>query len=133
MSINSVTISGNLGRDPEVKQTATGTDVATFSMCVNDRRKNQQTGEWEDVPNWVEVTFFGNRASTIGRFLAKGSHVTVTGKLRESKWERDGQKRSKLSVLGSDIDFGPRAEGSQPRESSGAYGTGAYYDEDIPF
>lgn len=128
MSINSVTISGNLGRDPEVKQTATGTDVSTFSICVNDRKKNQQTGEWEDVPNWVEVTFFGNRAATIGRYLAKGSHVTVKGKLRESKWERDGQKRSKLSVVGEDIDFGPKRDGKPD-----AYGTGAYYDEDVPF
>ena len=129
MSINSVVISGNLGRDPEIRQTASGTDVASFGVCVNDRRKNPQTGEYEDMPNWVEVAFFGSRAPSIARFLAKGSHVTVKGRLRESKWERDGQKRSKLSVIGEDIDFGPKRD-----DKPDAYGTGGYYDdENIPF
>ena len=133
MSINKVLITGNLTRDPELRQTASGFPVLGFGVAVNDRRKDPQTGEWKDFPNYIDCTMFGTRAQSVSRFLSKGSKVAIEGKLRWSQWERDGQKRSKLSILGSDIDFGPRPEGSQPRESSGAYGTGAYYDEDVPF
>lgn len=106
MSINKVCISGNLGRDPELRATASGMAICQFSVCVNNRRKNQQ-GEWVDVPNWVDVTFFGNRAESIHKYLAKGSLVFVSGKLHQNTWEnKDGQKRSKLEIIGDDIHFG---------------------------
>lgn len=107
MSINRVEISGNLGRDPELRATASGTQVCQFSVCVNDRRKNNQTGEWEDVPNWVDVTFFGNRAESINQYLSKGSLVFVAGRLHQNKWQdKNGNNRSKLEVIGEDIHFG---------------------------
>ena len=74
-------------------------------MAVNDRRRNAQTGEWEDYPNFVDCTMFGNRAEAVGRFLAKGMKVAIEGKLRYSSWERDGQKRSKLEVIVDEIEF----------------------------
>lgn len=112
MSINKVCISGNLGRDPELRATASGMSVCRFSVCVNDRRKNRQ-GEWVDVPNWVDVTFFGNRAESISQHLSKGSLVFVSGRLHQSTWEKDGQKRSKLEIVGDDIQFGGNRQGQQ--------------------
>lgn len=105
MSINKVIISGNLTRDPELRQTAAGMPVLGFGVAVNDRRRNAQTGEWEDYPNFVDCTMFGSRAEAIERYLAKGQKVAVEGKLRWSKWERDGQTRSKLEVVVDEIEF----------------------------
>ena len=106
MSINRTVISGNLTRDPDVRATAAGTQVLSFTVAVNDRRKNQQTGEWEDHANFVGCTMFGARAEAVGRYLSKGSKVCVEGKLRYSAWEdRDGGKRSKLEVIVDEIEF----------------------------
>ena len=82
MAINRVNISGNLTRDPELRSTASGTSVLWFCVAVNDRRKNPQTGEWEDYPNFVECTMFGTRAEAVSRYLSKGSKVAIEGKLR---------------------------------------------------
>ena len=96
MSINRVIISGNLTRDPELRSTQSGMDVMSFGVAVNDRRRNPQTNEWEDYPNFVDCTMFGNRARSLHQYLSKGTKVAIEGKLRWSQWERDGQKRSKL-------------------------------------
>ena len=126
MSINRVNISGNLTRDPELRATTGGTQVLSFGMAVNDRRKNQQTGEWEDYPNFVDCTMFGSRAEKISRYLTKGCKVAVEGKLRYSQWERDGQKRSKLEVIVEEIEFMSRQQAAELAPSDA-------YDEDIPF
>lgn len=105
MSINRVIVSGNLTRDPELRSTASGMAVLGFGIAVNDRRKNSQTGEWEDYPNFVDCTMFGERAKAVSRFLSKGSKVALEGKLRWSQWERDGQKRSKLEIVVDEIEF----------------------------
>lgn len=105
MSINRATISGNLTRDAELRSTASGMPVLSFSVAVNDRRKNNQTGEWEDVPNFIDCTMFGTRAQSLSQYLTKGTKVAVEGKLRWSQWERDGQKRSKLEVIVDEIEF----------------------------
>ena len=105
MSINRVNISGNLTRDPEMRATQGGTQVLTFGVAVNDRRRNPQTGEWEDYPNFIDCVVFGNRAEPLSRFLSKGMKVAVEGKLRWSQWERDGQKRSKIEVIVDEVEF----------------------------
>lgn len=92
MSINRVNISGNLTRDPELRVTASGTQVLSFGVAVNDRRRNPQTGEWEDYPNFVDCTMFGTRAEAVRRYLSKGSKVAIEGKLRYSSWEKDGER-----------------------------------------
>ena len=149
MSINRVVISGNLTRDPELRSTAGGLPVLGFGVAVNDRRKNQQTGEWEDYPNFIDCTMFGARAESLSRFLSKGTKVSIEGKLRWSQWEREGQKRSKIEVIVDELEF------MSSRNDSSSYGgghTGGYsapaaapaaapvvdasssvYDEDIPF
>lgn len=135
MSINRVCITGNLTRDPELRNTASGLPVLGFGVAVNDRRKNQQTGEWEDYPNFVDCTMFGTRAENISRFLTKGSKVAIEGKLRWSQWEKDGQKRSKLEVIIDELEFLSRSNGSEPLSNN--QGTqqleATVYDADIPF
>lgn len=111
MSINHVLITGNLTRDPELHSTAAGTAVLSFGVAVNDRRKNAQTEQWEDYPNFIDCTMFGARAQSVSRFLSKGSKVAIEGKLRWSQWERDGQKRSKIEVIVDDIEFMSRQQG----------------------
>lgn len=137
MSINKVLISGNLTRDPELRATASGMPVLGLGVAVNDRRKNQSTGEWEDYPNFIDCTMFGTRAESVSRFLSKGSKVTIEGKLRWSQWERDGQKRSKIEVIIDEIEFLSPRDGSSPalpREIAIPPAPEVtVYDEDIPF
>ena len=119
MSINRVIISGNLTRDSELRSTASGLPVLGFGVAVNDRRKNQQTGEWEDYPNFIDCTMFGARAESLSRYLSKGTKVSVEGKLRWSQWEREGQKRSKLEVIVDELEFM-----SSRNSDSSSYGGG---------
>lgn len=130
MSINRVNISGNLTRDPQLRQTQGGMAILSLGVAVNDRRKNQQTGEWEDVPNFVDCVVFGTRAEKLAQFLAKGSKVAIEGKLRWSQWEKDGAKRSKLEVIVDEIEFMSRG-GQQRQQQQTA--SADLYDENIPF
>lgn len=140
MSINRVVISGNLTRDPELRATPSGMAVLKLGVAVNDRRKNQQSGEWEDVPNFFDVTVFGQRGESLSRFLSKGTKVTIEGKLRWSQWETpEGDKRSKVEIIADDIEFmSPRNEGG----AGGGYSAPAApaspasappFEDDIPF
>lgn len=131
MSINRVCITGNLTRDPELRSTSAGTSVLRFGVAVSDRRQNRQTGEWEDIPNYVDCIVFGNRADALSRILAKGAKVAVEGKLRYSQWERDGQRRSKLEVAVDEVEL-------MQRDRQGGYGQQRQAqpelcDESIPF
>ena len=133
MSINRVNISGNLTRDPELKATTGGTSVLTFGVAVNDRRRNPQTGEWEDYPNFVDCVVFGGRAEPLSRFLSKGSKVAIEGKLRYSSWERDGQRRSKLEVIVDEIEFlSPRQGGGQSQSFAPQQGYTQQYPAQQP-
>lgn len=137
MSINRVVISGNLTRDPELRATASGMNVLKMGVAVNDRRKNQQTGEWEDVPNFVDVTMFGARAEALSRFLSKGTKVAIEGKLRWSQWESpQGDKRSKLEVVADEVEFLSSRDGSGGRASASSASAPEPIDdlgEEIPF
>jgi len=113
MSINRVTIAGNLTRDAEVRQSQSGMAVLSMGVAVNDRIKNNQTGQWEDRANFVDCTMFGQRAQSIAQYLTRGTKVCIDGKLRYSSWERDGQKHSKLEVIVDDIDFMSQRQGGQ--------------------
>ena len=129
MSINRVNISGNLTRDPELRQTQGGMAILSIGVAVNDRRKNPQTGEWEDVPNFVDCVMFGSRAEKLAQYLAKGTKVAIEGKLRWSQWEKDGAKRSKLEVIVDEIEFMSRGQQQRQQQTASA----DLYDENIPF
>lgn len=133
MSINKVLITGNLTRDPELRETPSGFQVLNFGVAVNDRKKNQSTGQWEDYANFVDCTMFGNRAASVARFLAKGSKVAIEGKLRWSQWEtQDGNKRSKLEVVVDEIEFMTSRDGGQQPQYQQPQ-TADMYDDEIPF
>lgn len=148
MSINHVNISGNLTRDPELRSTAGGTNILSFGVAVNDRRKNPQTGKWQDVPNFIDCIVFGQRAEALSRFISKGAKVSIDGKLHYSSWEtKEGDRRSKLEVIVDEIEFMSRAGGQQVTSPAAeaakvadtpVYGTPRapepeFYDADIPF
>lgn len=139
MSINRVIVSGNLTREPEVRTTASGNPVMGFGIAVNDRRKNSQTGEWEDYPNFIDCTMFGARAQSVSRFLSKGSKVAIEGKLRWSQWEtNEGQKRSKIEIIVDEIEFMQSiSNGVQVPATASAPAvdpmTSTLYDDDIAF
>lgn len=131
--LNTVSIGGNLCRDAELRATASGMAVLAFSVAVNESRKNQQTGEYEDYPNYVDCTMFGRRAESVGRYLAKGTYVALTGRLHQNRWQnKDGQNRSKLEVTVDNIHFERRGERDggyeQQREPSADV-----YGDDVPF
>lgn len=106
MSINTVSISGNLTRDAELKVTKSGTYTLTGSVAVNDRVKDAQ-GNWTDKPNFVDWVLFGHRAEKIAGYLTKGLKVAITGRLSYSSWtdQKSQQKRSKLEVVVTEIEF----------------------------
>lgn len=112
MAINKATITGNITRDPELRQTQGGTSVLTIGVAVNDRRKNQQTGEWEDYPSFIDCTIFGNRATGVAPHLEKGMKVAIEGKLNQSRWQaEDGTNRSKIEIIVDEIEFMSRQQG----------------------
>lgn len=146
MSINSVTISGNIGHDPELRHTASGSAVLGFSVAVNERVKDRETGEWSDKANWVDCVMFGNRAQSLAPYLCKGTKVAIEGKLRWSQWQaQDGSKRSKVEIVVDEIEFmSARDQAPQQQAPAPAYSQQRMagmpqpkapnlYDEDLPF
>lgn len=117
MAINSVSLSGRLTRDAELKQ-AGYTTICEFSIAVNEKRKNRNTDEWEDVPNYFDVAVFGKYGDAVAQRLHKGAKVFVDGKLHYSTWQaQDGSKRSRVSVYADTVETA-----SQPSAQNGAQG-----------
>ena len=153
MSINRAFVTGRLTRDPELRHAQNGTAILNVALAVNDRRRNRDTGEWEDYPNYISAVFFGNRAEALATKLFKGTKVAVEGKLRWSQWERDGQKRSSINIVADDLEFlsSPNADASAAETSAAAPAPepahaapadsympdfediASIYDDDIPF
>lgn len=132
MPVNRWVGCGNLTKDAEAERTNGGLDLVKFSIAVNERRKNAQTGEWEDYPNYFDCTMFGKRAVSLERYLTKGTRVAIDGKLRQQRWEKDGQKRSKVGIIVDDIDFMSKPDKQKPKkEPESDYDF--YADEDLPF
>jgi single-strand DNA-binding protein len=127
-SFNRVILLGNLTRDPELRYIPSGMAVTDLGLAVNDRRKNQN-GEWVDETTFVDVTLWGRQAEVASEYLTKGSPLLVEGRLKLDKWEKDGQKHSKLRVVGEKMQLlGSRgAGGGAPRNAAEA---GPDIDED---
>lgn len=103
--INRALLVGNITADPQLRATPSGSSILSFGIAVNDRRRNPQSGEWDDYPNYFDCNIFGNRATALANILHKGMKVAIEGKLRWSQWERDGQKRSKVEIIVDEIEF----------------------------
>jgi len=101
-SFNRVILVGNLTRDPELRYTPTGTPVTEIGLAVNNRRKNAN-GEWIDETTFVDVTLWSRTAEVASEYLSKGASVLIEGRLKLDTWESEGQKRSKLRVVGEQM------------------------------
>jgi len=136
---NKVILMGNLTRDPEVRFTRDGAPVASFTLAINNRYR-QENETREDV-SYIDVVTFGKQADLVKNYLEKGSPVLVEGRLQQRRWEQEGQKRSKVEVVTQSITFvGPnRRSSSSPagslQEETGLQGFSgeAESDGDIPF
>lgn len=103
-SLNQVTLMGNLTRDPELRQTPTGQNVTSFSLALN-RSYKDQSGEWKEVTDYVDIVCWGPLAERVAQYLSKGRRCLVQGRLQSRSWEQDGQKRNKVEVLANDVTF----------------------------
>lgn len=143
-SINRVILVGNLTRDAELRALPSGGSLLKMRLAVNERIKDQASGEWKDRPNYFDVTIFGPQAERYADWLPRGRQVAVDGKLRWREWEgQDGQKRSAVEVVADNVQFiGPREGGGAPRQQNArgpAFNDAGLdvpeedFDSDIPF
>ena len=154
-NINRVVLTGNLTRDPELRSTPSGMSVCSLRIACNTRRKNNSTGDWEDKPNYFDVTVWGAQGENCARFLSKGRPVAVDGRLEWREWEEreSGNKRQAIDIIADAVQFlggredGPSGGGGgftprsdvpvddrdfQPAAAPSGNGSNAA-DDDIPF
>jgi single-strand DNA-binding protein len=101
---NSVTVVGNITRDPELRFTPNGQARASFGLAVNRRWQNRQTQEWEEATSFFDVTCWGDLGDNVSESLGKGSRVIVTGRLEQRSWEtQEGEKRSRVEIIADEV------------------------------
>ncbi len=146
--INKVILVGHVGRDPELRYTASGTAVANFSLATNRRRKDRD-GEWQEETEWHRVVAWGRTAEVVNQYASKGRQLYIEGRLQTRDWEdRDGNKRYTTEVIAELVkllgsrhgegDFGssgPPDAPDAPDAPSGPSGQSdtPVTDDDIPF
>jgi single-strand DNA-binding protein len=140
--INTVVLVGRLTRDPELKHLPSGTAVLEMGLAVNGRRQDE-SGNWVDKPNFFDVKVFGNQAESLSRNLVKGRRIGVDGRLDWSSWDaQDGTKRSKVEVIAQSVQFldskfegegGGQFVPAGAAQSSSDDFPAAAADDDIPF
>ena len=121
-NINRVTITGNLTRDPDLRELPSGTAVCELGVAVNHRRKDQATDQWVEEPNYFNVVVFGAQGQNCAQYLSKGRPVAVDGRLRWSSWEdkNGGGKRSKVEIVAQTVQFlGSRDDNQGGGQSQG--------------
>jgi single-strand DNA-binding protein len=131
-NVNVVVITGNLTRDPELRSTPGGTSVCKLRVAVNSRRKDGQTGEWVDKPNYFDVTVWGAQGENCANYLSKGRPVAVEGRLDWREWEakEGGGKRQSVEIIANSVQFlGSRDGGGAPNGNGGG---GVSPTSDVP-
>jgi single-strand DNA-binding protein len=142
-SINKVILVGNVGKDPEVRYSASGTPVANFSLATNEKFKDRH-GEWQERTEWHSVVVWKRLAEVVGEYVAKGSKVYVEGKIQISSWEdrQSGERKYRTEIVARDLLLlSPRGNGgghqgpthNQNEDQTPHPGSGEIVDEDIPF
>lgn len=132
MTINVVSLAGNVTRDAELKRTTAGSSVLVFTLAVNEHFKNNATGTWDKRPNFFDCVMFGPRAEKLAQYITKGAKLAITGRLRWRSWETDGGgKRSKTEVVVEEVEL--MSHGAQQQQAPQQQQQGEFYDADIPF
>jgi len=136
-SFNRVVLVGNLTRDVELRYTPSGTAVTDISLAVNERVKRND--EWTEEANFFDVTLWGRTAEVAGEYLSKGSSILIEGRLKQDRWEQEGQKRSKVKVIGERMQMlGARSGGGggkphSPPAEQATPSQGPPRDDEVPF
>jgi single-strand DNA-binding protein len=105
-NINRVIITGNLTRNPELRSLSSGNSVCSLRVACNGRRRNPSTQEWEDQPNYFDVTVWGAQGENCSRYLTKGRPVAVDGRLQWREWtDKEGQKRQSVDIVAESVQF----------------------------
>jgi single-strand DNA-binding protein len=126
-NINRVVLTGNLTRDPELRSTSSGTSVCSLRVATNTRRKNPATGEWEDKPNFFDVTVWGAQGENCARFLSKGRPIALDGRLEWREWDTpEGHKRQAIDIIADSVQF------LGGRDDSAGGGNGFTPRSDVP-
>ena len=120
--INQVVLVGRVTRDSEIRYTASGTALCEFSIAVNRRVK--KADQWIDEASFFNLTLWDKQAETMNKFLLKGTQVAINGELRQDRWEKDGQKFSKVQVFVNNLQLlgSPRGSAGEPRGHDSAAG-----------
>ena len=128
-NINRVILTGNLTRDPELRSTGGGLAICSLRIASNTRRKDQQSGEWIDKPNYFDVTIFGKQGENAAQYLAKGRPVAIDGRLEWREWQdQQGNNRQSVEIVADNVQFlGGREEGGM-----GGGGGGFTPRSDVP-
>jgi single-strand DNA-binding protein len=132
--VNVVVITGNLTRDPELRSTPGGTSVCKLRVAVNSRRKDGQTGEWVDKPNYFDVTVWGAQGENCANYLSKGRPVAVEGRLDWREWEakEGGGKRQAVQIIANSVQFLGSRDGSGGGGGGGNGNGGFSPTSDVP-
>lgn len=119
--LNQCTFTGRLGKDPELRYTASGSPVANFSIAVGETWKDKESGEKKDKTEWVNIVAWGRLAETAGEYLKKGARVLIGGKLQTRKWQdKDGNDRYTTEIVADQMQMlGGRSSGEGSEKPSG--------------
>jgi single-strand DNA-binding protein len=134
-SLNKVLLIGNLGKDPEVRYTTSGTAVASFSLATSEKFKNKG-GEWEERTEWHNVTLWGRLAEIAGEYLGKGKTVYIEGRLQTRKWQdKEGKDRYTTEIVGEKMQMLSKKDTGREvdPESNSFYQPPGAGDDEIPF
>ena len=132
-NINRVIITGNLTRDPELRNLPSGTAVCSLRVAVNTRRKDGSTGEWVDKPNYFDVTVWGAQGENCAQYLQKGRPVAVDGRLEWREWEdKQGNKRQSVDIIADSVQFLGSREGGENGGRGGENGGRFTPQSDVP-
>jgi single-strand DNA-binding protein len=132
-NINRVILTGNLTRDPELRNLPSGTAVCSLRVAVNTRRKDGSTGEWVDKPNYFDVTVWGAQGENCAQYLQKGRPVAVDGRLEWREWEdKQGNKRQSVDIIADSVQFLGSREGGENGGRGGENGGRFTPQSDVP-
>jgi len=112
-SFNQVILMGNLTRDPELRTTPNGATVCSFSLALNRSYKNAE-GNWTEATDFIDIVAWGPLGERVAQYLTKGRPALVSGRLQSRSWEQEGQKRSKVEVVATDVTFLSGGSGNAP-------------------